>query len=258
MRLLRPPILALVAAAAVLGIAVSMSAAHPDRPTAPAAVVMADAAAGRELFAVACSSCHGPDGAGTSSGPSIVEAGAAAADFELTTGRMPFAGTPGTQAKRKPPAFEPAEIDDLVAYVASLGDGPAIPEVTLDPALLARGQELFINNCAPCHGSTAHGGAVGGGALAPPLLEATDRQVAEAVVVGPGQMPAFTFPTDDRDALVTYVDYLQGAANPGGFSIGGIGPVPEGLVAWLLGMGMLGVVVILIGRDWRADDGGPR
>jgi ubiquinol-cytochrome c reductase cytochrome c subunit len=179
-----------------------------------------------------------------------VGVGAASADFQLRTGRMPFAGPRGTQPERKPPAFAPEEIEDLVAYVASLGDGPAIPSVRIDAELLSRGQELYVGNCAPCHGATANGGAVGGGSIAPPLDRATVVQVAEAVVVGPGQMPAFNFNEADRNAVVTYVDYLRTAPNPGGLSIGGIGPVPEGFVAWAVGMALLLAIVYLVGREW--------
>jgi ubiquinol-cytochrome c reductase cytochrome c subunit len=77
----------------------------------------------------------------------------------------------------------------------------------------------------------------------------------EAMLTGPGQMPVFALPDEDLDAVATYVDYLQRAPNPGGFSIGGIGPVPEGFVGWVVGMGLLLVVVILVGREWRRPEG---
>jgi ubiquinol-cytochrome c reductase cytochrome c subunit len=65
-------------------------------------------------------------------------------------------------------------------------------------------------------------------------------------------MPVFDWPEEDLSAVATYVAYLQGAANPGGFPIGGIGPVPEGLVAWAVGMALLAVVVFLVGREWAS------
>lgn len=224
----------------------------PQAQLPPAAKPPADPAA-RQLYLQACASCHGPDGGGSAIAPSVLGVGAAAVDFQLTTGRMPFAGQVGEQAKRKPPAFTPEQIDLLVAYVVGLSPtaaGPAIPTVRTDPSLLARGHEVFIDNCAPCHGATGQGGAVGGGALAPPLDKATSVQVAEAMLIGPGQMPIFDLPQRDLNATATYVDYLQHAPDPGGFSIGGIGPVPEGFVAWVLGAGLLLVVIYLIGRDW--------
>ena len=204
---------------------------------------------GARLYAQSCASCHGVDGRGTPNGPTLERSGAAGADFFLRTGRMPFAGQPGEQAQRKPPAFGEEEIEPLVAEVASLGDGPEIPEVRVDDTLLSRGNELFIANCAACHGATGNGGAVGGGAVAPALHLATPLQVAEAMLIGPGQMPVFNYTDEDRNAVVTYVEHLQEAANPGGLAIGGIGPVPEGFVAWLVGMGALLLVVLLIGRE---------
>lgn len=258
MRRHRPLALAALATAALLTLAAGLVTAVPRAPEAGRAVPerqTGDPAAGAELFTVSCSSCHGVAGGGTDNGPSLVGVGAASADFQLSTGRMPFAGPRGTQPERKPPAFTPDQIEDLVAFVAALGDGPAIPEVSPDRSLLSRGQQAFVANCAPCHGATANGGAMGGGSIAPPLDRATDVQVAEAVIIGPGQMPVFRFGEQDLNALVTYVDYLRTAPNPGGFSIGGIGPVPEGFVAWTVGMALLLVVVYLIGREWdRAGD----
>lgn len=241
----------LIAVAAVLAL---------TPPPAPANAAMAEGAHGErsdvaladdgeQLYLQACASCHGADGRGTPNGPSLESAGAASADFYLSTGRMPFAGQPGEQATRKPPAFDQTEIDALVAYVASLGDGPAIPEVEIDESLLSHGNELFIANCAACHGATGNGGAVGGGAVAPALRDATPLQVAEAMIIGPGQMPVFDYTDEDRNAVVTYVEHLQSAPSPGGFAIGGIGPVPEGFVAWVAGMAALLLVVVLVGRS---------
>jgi ubiquinol-cytochrome c reductase cytochrome c subunit len=229
-----------------------MSAARSGPVQAPASSTADAVSNGRTLFLASCATCHGTDGGGTDKAPALIGVGAAAADFELRTGRMPFAGTPGTQAVRKPPAFDDAQIRDLVAYVASLGPGPAIPQPTVSDSLLSQGEQLFIDNCAPCHGAAAKGGAVGGGWLAPPLDQATPVQVAEALLIGPGQMPVFSDFTDtERNAIVTYVEYLRSAPDPGGFSIGGVGPVPEGFVGWLLGFGSLLLIVMLIGRDWH-------
>jgi ubiquinol-cytochrome c reductase cytochrome c subunit len=250
----------LLALTALLALAVGLASGAPrhdaarEAPPAQESGVM-----GADLYAQSCASCHGPAGAGTEYGPSLLGVGAAAVDFQLTTGRMPFAGQPGTQAKRKPVAFSQEQIDSLVAHVVSLGDdepaGPAIPTVTTSDDLLARGQEVFTGNCAPCHGATGNGGAVGGGALAPPLDVTTPVQTVEAMLVGPGQMPVFALADEDLDAVASYVDWLQNAPTPGGFSIGGIGPVPEGFVAWVVGMGMLLVVVFLAGRSWRRAGG---
>lgn len=246
--------LALAALTALLaGLAVAGTDPAPVREPVAAQFVDPDAM-GADLYQQSCASCHGTDGAGTEYAPTLLGVGAASVDFQLSTGRMPFAGQPGQQARRKPVAFTPEQIDSLVEYVVSLGgepSGPPIPSVMLSDELLSRGQAIFAGNCAPCHGATGKGGAVGGGALAPSLDRSTPVQTVEAMLTGPGQMPVFALAEEDQDAVATYVDYLQRAPNPGGFSIGGIGPVPEGFVSWVVGMGGLLVVVILVGREWR-------
>lgn len=262
MRTARSLALATLALAALTALLAGLAVARTD-PAPVAGPVDAQFAdpdqMGADLYQQSCASCHGTDGAGTEYAPTLLGVGAASVDFQLSTGRMPFAGQPGQQAKRKPVAFTPEQIDSLVEYVVDLGaeepSGPAIPEVTVSDELLSRGQEIFAGNCAPCHGATGNGGAVGGGALAPPLDRSTPVQTVEAMLTGPGQMPVFALSAQDQDAVATYVDYLQRAPSPGGFSIGGIGPVPEGFVSWLVGMGALLVVVILVGREWRRPEG---
>ena len=235
-------------AAAVVLVALATLLAPWQRATVRAAV--SDVETGEHLFEENCASCHGEEGEGSSTAPSLGDSGAAAADFQLRTGRMPLAN-PSAQAVRKPPAFDDEQIRALVAYIASLGDGPPIPSVSGYPnADLTRGQELFNGNCAPCHGATANGGAVGGDAFAPSLYRAEPEIVAEATVIGPGQMPRFAFSPQDRDAIVRYVHYLQTSSAPGGLDIGGVGPVPEGFVAWMIGMVALVVISVLVGHHW--------
>jgi ubiquinol-cytochrome c reductase cytochrome c subunit len=244
----------LVVAACVLVLSLAVMVGIAPWSSAPSAEA-ADAAEagsaerGAELYVTACASCHGSGGGGTSIAPSIVDAGAASVDFQLRTGRMP-ASAAGAQPPAKPPAFDEQQIRDLVAYVASFGDGPAIPEVRLDDELLPRGQELFVANCAPCHGATISGGAVGGGAVAPSLRDSTPLIVAEAMVTGPGQMPTFDLAQRESDAIATYVEFMIHAPNPGGFSIGHIGPVPEGFVGWFVGMLGMVVIVVAVAHAW--------
>ncbi|MGH2735290.1 MAG: cytochrome bc1 complex diheme cytochrome c subunit [Actinomycetota bacterium] len=214
-----------------------------------------DAAEGRDIFVTNCASCHGADGAGTDRGPSLVGVGAASADFYLRTGRMPLAN-PDAQASHKDPAFPVEEIVAVVRYVDSLGEGPPIPAVDLEGADLSNGQSLFIENCAACHGATGAGGAVGENAFAPSLFAATPTEIAEAMIIGPGQMPAFNFIEEDRNDVVNYVVYLRTQPRPGGADIGGVGPVSEGWVAWIVGMGALTLVALFIGKSKSAPPGG--
>lgn len=206
---------------------------------------------GRSLYLRGCVSCHGDEGQGVPRrGPSLERAGAASADFQLTSGRMPSSTGIGVQSLRKPPAYDPDEIADLVAYVASLGAGPVIPHLDVAAADLSLGQQLYTANCAGCHNSAGSGGALGQGTYAPSVTRATPLQVAEAARAGPGAMPAFSHGVLDDDqlaAVVRYVDHLRDPPDPGGLSLGRIGPVTEGMIAWLVGMIVLLVAARVIG-----------
>lgn len=208
---------------------------------------------GRDLFLARCASCHGADGRGTDLGPSLEEAGTASVDFQLRTGRMPLAD-PTAQTVRKPPEFDENEIAALVAYVGTFTTGPEVPVVDTAQSDISDGQQLFINNCAACHGATGRGGAAGPGALAPSLYEAQPIEVAEAMLSGPGEMPRFQLSDEERDAVVAFVAYLQSNDAPGGADIGGIGPVPEGFVGWGIGVAALVGVSVLLGSKREKRD----
>lgn len=217
-------------------------------------------AAGAVLFRRGCVSCHGEGGVGAPGGPPLLGVGAASAHFYLTTGRMP-ANEQGEDAniQRKPPAYSPDEIAALVAYVAALGEG-GVPIPDVDPANgdLAHGGELYRLNCAACHGAAGTGGALSYGRNAPTLAEATPVQVAEAIRIGPGQMPRFTsevLTSEEVDSIVRYVQFLQTVGDPGGFALGRVGPIPEGFVAIVIGLGATLLAAFWIGkRRLQAED----
>ena len=217
-------------------------------PSARAATGQGDAAAGKQLFIEGCSSCHGLDAHGLPGlAPSLVGAGGGAARFYLETGRMPLPA-PDIPPVREKPRYSASQIDDLVAYVASLG-GPPAPRA--DPAHgdLALGLQAFTDHCAGCHQVVARGGVVVG-AVAPALTQATPDQIAEAVRVGPYLMPRFSEAVIDQhtlDSIVRYVDLTRNPDNRGGLGIHNIGPVPEGLVAWVVAIAALLVLARLIG-----------
>lgn len=211
-----------------------------------------DVGRGRELFVTGCSSCHGVRGEGTRRGPSLLGLGAASVDFWLSTGRMPLKTSGERQAVRKPPAYNRAEIDDVIAYVTSLKAGGAgIPELDLSSADLVEGGELFRANCAACHGAAGIGGALASGRQAPPLRPATARQVSEAVRIGPGAMPSFgpdVFSSEQLSSIVRYVESLDHPDDRGGSGLGHAGPIPEGMVGWLAGLGSLLLACYWIGE----------
>ena len=206
---------------------------------------------GKDLFDATCSSCHGLDAQGTTQAPGLIGAGAAAVDFQMSTGRMP-AKEVGAQEDQKPVTFSAQQIYEIADYVASLGGGPAIPDaqqVSTAGANTALGEELFSANCAQCHGFAGAGGALTYGKFAPPLTAATPTQVYEAMLTGPEAMPVFAdgavSPSAKRD-IIAYIEDTKVEPNPGGFSLGRTGPVTEGLVIFLGGMGFLVIIALWI------------
>jgi ubiquinol-cytochrome c reductase cytochrome c subunit len=239
-RRLRLPIAALCAASAI---ALTVAAAPARQATSPSS-------AGHGLFEEGCSSCHGFDARGVANrGPSLRGVGEQAADFYLQTGRMPL-NAPGDQPLRAEPRYTAAEIDALVSYVGSFG-GPAVPEVDASHGSVADGQSLFTANCSGCHAISGRGGVVVG-AEAPELTDATPTQIAEAIRVGPFVMPAFNrrqLSDSDVDSIARYVDeVVDHPDDRGGWGIGHIGPVPEGMIAWLLAAVALVLVARIIGE----------
>jgi ubiquinol-cytochrome c reductase cytochrome c subunit len=206
-------------------------------------------ASGRDLFLEGCASCHGMDARGVEGkGPDLHGAGAAAADFYLSTGRMPLS-EPTEQPLRTEPAYKDEDIDALVEYIGSLG-GPAIPVVHPEDGSLRLGLELFSDNCAGCHHISAAGGIVTG-AVAPSLADATPTQIAEAIRTGPYVMPRFGPEEIDQhelDSIVRYVELTKNPDDRGGWGIGHVGPVPEGMVAWLFAGAVIVLVARLIGK----------
>jgi ubiquinol-cytochrome c reductase cytochrome c subunit len=236
------------ALAALLAPAAAAGQAGPDPAVVQQGQDMMDVSAGRTLFLEGCASCHGQDARGTDRAPELHGVGEQSADFYLRTGRMPLA-VPGEQPLSNPPLYSEEEIQALVAYVGSLG-GPPIP--TVDPAAgdLSEGERLFTLFCAGCHGKLAKGGVVTG-AIAPSLDEATPVQVAQAVRIGPFVMPWFDEKLIDQgemNSIVAYVEKTKNADNRGGWDLGGIGPIPEGMVAFFIGLLALLLVARLLGE----------
>jgi ubiquinol-cytochrome c reductase cytochrome c subunit len=206
-------------------------------------------AEGKSLFVQACSSCHGMDAQGTVTGPSLIGAGAAAVDFQVSTGRMPLK-EPDAQAPSKPVTFTPQLIYDIADYIASLGGGPAIPtaqQVDTSGANTGLGSQLFSANCAQCHGFAGAGGALTYGKTAPALNTATPTQIYEAMLTGPEAMPVFgdgTITPQAKRDIIAFITQTRTEPNPGGFSLGRTGPVTEGLLVWLGGLGFLVLIAM--------------
>jgi ubiquinol-cytochrome c reductase cytochrome c subunit len=216
-----------------------------------------DIAEGEKLFNANCASCHGMGAAGTHSGPSLIGVGAASVDFQVGTGRMPMQMT-GPQARLKPVQFSEKQTEQLSAYVASLGAGPAVPEdeyldINSEDVNIAKGGELFRINCAMCHNAAAAGGALTRGKYAPTLDGVSEKHIYEAMVTGPQNMPVFSDanlkPEDKRD-IIAYLKTIENNGSPGGLALGSLGPVSEGLFIWTAGLAVIiGFMVWLTSRS---------
>ncbi len=212
---------------------------------------------GRDLFLVGCSSCHGEHGQGivtedgTQYGPPLVGVGAASVDFQVGTGRMPMV-QPGAQVVAKKTVYSEEETRQLAAFVASLGPGPGIPEPEqYDPATIpeedleeavVRGGQFFRTNCTACHNFAAAGGALPGGKYAPSLGDVEPVHIYEALITGPQQMPVFSdevLKPEEKREIIAYIRALTTQPGYGGSKLGSLGPVTEGLVAWVVGIGSL-------------------
>jgi ubiquinol-cytochrome c reductase cytochrome c subunit len=225
-----------------------------------------DVTYGRHLYGRYCIACHGANGMGViggqvgagparnqtvqkREGPPLVGVGALAADFYLRTGYMPLRQV-GKQPRRSRVLLSEGEIRALVAYVASLGHGPPIPKPQPERGSLSDGLKLFTDHCAGCHQVVAEGGYLTGG-IAPPLEDATPTQIAQAIRIGPYLMPRFSprqITPAQVNSIVRYVEYAKHPDDRGGWAIGHIGPVPEGLVTWFLAATALVGVCIVLGK----------
>ncbi len=207
---------------------------------------------GEALFEQNCSSCRLADAQGGPNAPSLVGVGPATVEFWVNTGRMPATIPRSTQAPQKPPRLTRPEAAKIASFINSLSPrAPYIPQVTLNHATVARGASLFALNCAACHTITGAGDALAYSTFAPGLHAATPTIIASAIRTGPGNMPPFAANLTDsqvRDIVAYVSEYIQHPSSPGGFGLGGVGPVAEGFVALLFGLGGLMLVCYWIGE----------
>jgi ubiquinol-cytochrome c reductase cytochrome c subunit len=259
--------------AVATGTALAVFAAAGAATAAPPGALVQQ---GKQLYGQYCVACHGANGSGITHsgsqrigagpgraqtqnpglGPTLQGVGALAADFYLRTGYMPLQRV-GLQPRRSRVLFSNPQIEALVAYVASLGRGPAIPQPRAEEGDISRGLHLFTDRCAGCHQVVAEGGYVTN-AVPPPLEDATPTQIAEAVRIGPYVMPRFStkaLSNGDLNSIIAYVQYAKNPDDRGGWSIGHLGPVPEGLVTWFIAAAALIAVCMIIGKRFKREAG---
>lgn len=229
------------------GASAAMAATGDSTNTAVSATSIED---GKKLFQANCATCHGINLQGTADGPSLYGVGEVAVHFQVSTGRMPLAEQ-GPQAPAKPPQFTDAEVAALAAYVQSVAPGPTYPspEILDGKGNVAEGAELFRINCAMCHNVAAAGGALTEGKFAPSLDKTTPLNIYAAMVTGPQNMPVFSdmnLTPEQKRNIISAILYLQHNDSPGGFGLGNLGPVSEGLFIWIFGIGTLIAITVWI------------
>ena len=248
----KPVAAAIVIAAGLLltggGYAAANAAIKADQSPTLASASQIDE--GHKLFLSNCASCHGKNAEGTKNAPTLIGVGAASVDFQVKSGRMP-AQASGPQMPTKNPQFTDKQIAALAAYVASLAPGPAIPTdaMVANDGNATRGGELFRTNCAMCHNAAGAGGALTQGKYAPALTDTDPKEMYEAMITGPQNMPVFNdanlTPQDKKD-IITYLVYLQEHPSVGGLDLENLGPVAEGLFVWIFVLGsIIGITVWL-------------
>jgi ubiquinol-cytochrome c reductase cytochrome c subunit len=213
---------------------------------------------GQSLFLENCASCHGTQANGVPANgtpgafPDLVGLGPATIDFWVESGRMPAADPRAVQANRRTPRLNQSQALAIAAWVNSLSPSyPDIPSPNLASANVSDGAALFALNCAACHTIEGDGDALANGTFAPSLRNIPAYQVVEAIRTGPANMPRFTGNLSDYQVadIVKYVTTeIQHPQNPGGFGLGGLGPVAEGFVGLLLGVGLLALVGFWVGE----------
>jgi ubiquinol-cytochrome c reductase cytochrome c subunit len=250
------PMLLLLAALGTTGGAYAAFAPTGDAQAA-AGVSTQTLEDGRALFLKNCATCHGlnAEGSGTD-GPSLIGVGAAAVDFQVATGRMPAAEL-GAQIEVKRVRYSDEQIAAMAAYIASLGPGPAIPsakDLDYSDANIAEGGEIYRTNCAMCHNFAGSGGALTRGKYAPSLKHTTPRHMYEAMLTGPQSMPVFgdgTMTPEEKRDIIGFLKRTTAEPSPGGLALGKIGPVSEGAVGWLVGLGALIGCAVWLGAKAR-------
>lgn len=245
----------ILAAIALIALVATVATAQIDEADVPDPVGEDDpevVARGVELYGQHCIMCHGAEGRGTSAVPvPIDDASPALIDFVIRTGRMPLPHE-DARVQRRTPVIDEHGREAIVAYVRTFAEQePPIPDPDPDAGNIVHGRELYETHCIACHGPFGAGIAISQQDLAPPIHDADAVEVAQAIRVGPGVMPRFgetTIDGDDLDAVVRYTMHLRDRPQPGGITFGRGGPVGEGLIAWIVGIGALLLMSYFIGE----------
>jgi ubiquinol-cytochrome c reductase iron-sulfur subunit len=217
------------------------SSASPTTTATPATVVSpgstpaVSGSPGAALYAANCSGCHGDHGQG------LIGPSQQADAFPGLVAGMVVRG--GIQMPAFP-QFTPAQVAAVSNFVATQIAAPAARGATV-----ADGGVLFRLYCSGCHSSTGRGGAVSQGRNPPSLADYPAAEALAAMIIGRSNMPVFagtTFDVRQQAAVALYVETLQAPPSPGGWGLGYLGPVTEGLAAFF------GLCALLVAAVWLA------
>lgn len=211
-----------------------------------------------ESYAQVCARCHGLNGGGgevPATGepvPALVDNPAittAYLDLVMLTGRMPPAGDPFDNREREV-FYSDAERAAMVAWMAEEfdieGEIPEVPEGNV-----ARGLEVFARNCAHCHGNAGAGGTAGQAAFTPQVSDLPGLAIAEAIRVGPFEMPAFSedvISDEDVGSVVAYLEEVNEESGTPFLGLVELNPVFASGFVGLLSLLLLGSLVYLASR----------
>ncbi len=165
---------------------------------------------------------------------------------------MPAATSQGAGAQEEGHLFA-GQIDQLAAYVASLGAGPNVPtEAQYGPERRHRqGRRAVPHQLRAVPQLHRQGRCPHQGKYAPTLEGVDPKHIYEAMQTGPQNMPSFpdtTLSEQNKKDIIAYLHAVNSdeTVNPGGLELGGLGPVSEGLFAWIFGLGALIAVAVWV------------
>ena len=156
------------------------------------------------------------------------------------------------------PAFASFLSDQEIMSVAEFVSA-RLADPASHAASVSEGGQIYRLYCSGCHGASGRGGALVGGINAPPLAKFPAAASLAAMILGPSNMPVFTSGTLDvrqQASVALYVQVLQAPPSPGGWGLGYLGPVAEGLAAAaVVGLLVLVTVWLAWGKERSAPGG---
>ena len=206
-------------------------------------------ARGAEIYQQSCAQCHGAEGGGSAIAPSLLDVSSTYIDLVLRTNRMPPGDlSPDTEGDTKGHLdLSRTERLAVVAFTeAEFGLEGEIPEVPEgDPA---QGLLVWGTHCAACHGAAGEGGVAGRGAFTPQVAGLHPVTIAEAVRIGPFEMPRFSQTVVSDQEIGDLAAFMEFVAEEPGTPVG----LTETNPVYLAGLAGVLALVVLLSCLWLA------